>query len=107
MLTWVHFGDLHASDEDGWESVQLLRQLTREADRLTRAVDFAFLPGDNANHGEPEQYRRIREVLDGFGLRWFAIPGDHDFEPKSLTNFAKNSRTKSAQEALTGLAART
>jgi len=88
MLTWVHLGDLHASKEDDWESLRLLRRLTEDADRhLAWATDFAFLPGDNANHGEPGQYHRIREVLDDFALRWFAIPGDHDFEPKSLSNF--------------------
>jgi len=88
MLVWVHFGDLHASDEDGWESLRRLAALAGDANRfLTGKADFAFLPGDNANHGEPAQYHRICDVLDEFTLRWFAIPGDHDFEPKSLANF--------------------
>jgi hypothetical protein len=88
MLTWVHFGDLHASDEDGWDSVRLFRQLTHQVDaNIAEAADFAILPGDNANHGEPAQYRRVRDVLDSFNLPWFAVPGDHDFEPKGLENF--------------------
>ena len=90
MLTWVHFGDLHASDEDGWQSVDHLKALVADANRhLAWRTDFAFLPGDNANHGEPEQYRRISEAIDALDLPWFAIPGDHDFEPNSLDNFYK------------------
>jgi hypothetical protein len=88
MLTWVHFGDLHASDEDAWRSVADFKALMADANRhLVHTVDFAFLPGDNANHGAPDQYDRIREVLEQLDLRWFVIPGDHDFEPGSLRNF--------------------
>ncbi len=88
MLTWVHFGDLHASDEDGWQSLADLNAMIAEANRhLSDRVDFAYLPGDVANHAEPEQYRRTRQALDRLSLRWFAIPGDHDFEPGSLDNF--------------------
>jgi len=88
MLCWTHVGDLHASDEDEWDSLRLLSRIAQEIDgNMGRATDFAFLPGDNANNGEPSQYRRIREALEGFGRPWFAIPGDHDFEPKSLANF--------------------
>ncbi len=88
MLTWLHFGDLHASHEDGWKSLSDLHSLVEDTNRyMAWGVDFAFLPGDNANHGEPEQYRRIRSVLDALEPRLLAIPGDHDFEPKSLDNF--------------------
>jgi hypothetical protein len=94
MLSWIHFGDLHVSDEDGWESLRRLRRLTDQAEtHLAWSIDFAFLPGDNANHGEPEQYGQIRDVLDDLALRWFAIPGDHDFEPKSLVNFYEGLKT--------------
>ena len=88
MLSWVHFGDLHASDEDGWRSLGDLQALIADANRhLNWSVDFAFLPGDNANHGTPEQYGRIASALRTLDLRWFAIPGDHDLEPGSLQNF--------------------
>jgi len=85
MLTWMHIGDLHVSHEDGYIGIERLHTLVREANRyLKDAVDFAFLPGDNANNGTPEQYRRIGEVLHELGLPIYAIPGDHDFEPGSL-----------------------
>ena len=87
MLTWLHVGDLHAADEDDWASVAALRGIAEEARELGDAVDLIFLPGDIANHGEPEQYRRIAEALAPAPQRTLAIPGDHDFEPGGLTNF--------------------
>ena len=90
FVAWLHIGDLHASDEDGWDSLDSLSRLIEEV-RLhvpQGALDFAFLPGDNANHGEPEQYRRIAAVLDRLPMPRHVIPGDHDFEPGSLDAFA-------------------
>ncbi len=93
MLSWVHFGDLHASAEDDWQSLAHLRRLVRDVNQhLAGLADFAFLPGDNANHGAEDQYGRILEVLSGLKLDWFAIPGDHDFEPGSLDNFYRGLR---------------
>jgi hypothetical protein len=58
-----------------------------EANVMAGALHFAFLPGDNANHGEPEQYRRILEALAPLSLPLHAIAGDHDFEPGGLDAF--------------------
>ncbi|THD59287.1 metallophosphoesterase [Phenylobacterium sp.] len=88
MLTWAHFGDLHVSEEDVWRSLAALRTLVSEANRrLDDDIDFVFLPGDNANHGTVEQYARIAAVLAELKPQVFLIPGDHDFEPKSLGPF--------------------
>ncbi|WP_369928954.1 metallophosphoesterase [Xanthomonas sp. NCPPB 2632] len=88
MLTWIHVGDLHASDEDGYESLSHLSAVVDDVNvRMKHGVDFAFLPGDNANHATAEQYARIREVLEGMPLPLHAIPGDHDFEDGDLVAF--------------------
>ena len=89
FVSWLHIGDLHASQEDNWQSVDLLSCIVEEINHRTlpHAIDFVFLPGDNANHGEPEQYRRIAQALSPLTLPWHAIAGDHDFEPGSLDNF--------------------
>jgi hypothetical protein len=31
MLTWLQFGDLHASEADGWESLDIFSRLTDDA----------------------------------------------------------------------------
>lgn len=95
LVRWLHVGDLHASAEDGWQSVDLFSRIVDEIATHVPdgALDFAFLPGDNANHGEPEQYRRIAEHLRRLPLPCYAIPGDHDFEPGSLAAFAAIATT--------------
>ena len=50
-------------------------------------ISFIVLPGDIANHGEAEQYARVRRALAAAPQRRIAIPGDHDFEPGSLDAF--------------------
>jgi hypothetical protein len=90
IVTWLHFGDLHASEEDGWGSLADFERMIETANRhLAPAVDFAYLPGDNANQGAPEQYARIAQALERLTLPWMAIPGDHDFEPGDLKNFCE------------------
>ncbi|MBB5357647.1 putative phosphodiesterase [Rhodanobacter sp. ANJX3] len=88
MLTWLHIGDLHVSHEDHYQGIERLREIVAEANRFfADAVDFVFLPGDNANNGTPLQYDKINDTLSGLTLPVYAIPGDHDFEPGSLADF--------------------
>jgi hypothetical protein len=69
MLSWVHFGDLHASNDDDFESLAHLKSMVRLVNsRLADRIDFAYLPGDNANNGTSTQFERIVEAL--CGLRW-------------------------------------
>ena len=84
-LSWVHFGDLHVDEADGYEGTERFTVLTAIAQRHLRdGVAFAFLPGDNANHGTADQYRQIGTAMAGLDLPWHVIPGDHDFEPGDL-----------------------
>ncbi|MDR5856584.1 metallophosphoesterase [Caballeronia sp. LZ062] len=88
MLSWVHFGDLHASGDDQYESLDHLKSMIRLVNRhLSDRVNFAFLPGDNANNGTPEQYRRIADEVAHLKLPLHTIPGDHDYEPGHLDAF--------------------
>ncbi|WGS54954.1 metallophosphoesterase (plasmid) [Paraburkholderia sp. D15] len=88
MLRWVHFGDLHASNDDGYESLDHLKSMIGLVNRhLSDRVDFAFLPGDNANNGTPEQFRRIVDAVSALKLPLHTIPGDHDYESHNLDAF--------------------
>ena len=40
--------------------------------------DIVLLTGDLAANGLPEEYRRLRQVLAGFGTPMLAVPGNHD-----------------------------
>ncbi|MGR6329359.1 metallophosphoesterase family protein [Sphingomonas sp. XXL09] len=89
-IAWVHVGDLHLEDADGWESLARFEAIVAEVtEHLAGQVDFVFLPGDNANHGTPDQYAAMRRALAGLpaALPWRIIPGDHDYEPGDLTAY--------------------
>ncbi|WP_156363753.1 metallophosphoesterase family protein [Sphingomonas sp. Leaf357] len=87
-ISWVHIGDLHMDEADGLISKPRLQAIVAEIEtHIGAAADFIFLPGDNANHATPEQYRHITEALAPLGLPWRAIPGDHDFEGGDLVNY--------------------
>ena len=87
-MTWVHIGDLHMDEADGWESRDRLKAIVAEINgHIGDAADFVFLPGDNANHATPGQYRAITDALAPLQLPWRVIPGDHDFELGDLENY--------------------
>lgn len=83
-IAWIHVGDLHMDAADGWAALPRLNAIVDEINAHAGAADFVFLPGDNANHAEPDQYRAIVGALSWLALPWRAIPGDHDFEGGSL-----------------------
>lgn len=102
MLSWVHFGDLHVTHDDGYGSVSQLKQLVDAVNtNVAHAAEFAYLPGDNANNGTPEQYARIRSVLNTLRLPANAIPGDHDYEPGSLATFHRELGVDSLPKQIT------
>jgi 3',5'-cyclic AMP phosphodiesterase CpdA len=87
-ITWVHIGDLHMDEGDGWLSLGRLQRAVAEINgHVGPAADFVFLPGDNANHATAAQYLAITDALAPLRLPYRVIPGDHDFEPGSLERY--------------------
>jgi 3',5'-cyclic-AMP phosphodiesterase len=64
--------------------VSLIEEVNRV---MADSLNFAYLPGDNADHGEVEEYELVRQRLDQLNLPWFGIVGDHDVHLKSHNNF--------------------
>ncbi|WP_245442928.1 metallophosphoesterase family protein [Methylobacterium terrae] len=84
-LAFAHIGDLHltgAETDNARDFSAIVAQLN-EVDGL----DFVFLPGDNADHGRPEQYALVRAGLDRLRLPVHVITGDHDVEGGGLDAF--------------------
>ncbi len=86
-IAWVHIGDLHLDEADDWQGLDRLNAIVAQVSRHMGEADFVFVPGDNANHGTPEQYARMIDALAPLSLPWRIIPGDHDFEPGDLVNY--------------------
>ncbi len=88
VLSWVHIGDLHMDEANGWESRDRLAAIVAEINaHVGDAADFVYLPGDNANHATAEQYRVITDTLAPLRLPYRVIPGDHDYELGDLAHY--------------------
>lgn len=86
-LRFVHIGDLHLTQPHLQNARDLAAIVTDINAYCARAIDFVFLPGDIADNGTSEQFCFVRQQLSRLTVPWRAIPGDHDFEPKSLDQF--------------------
>lgn len=75
--------DLHVAGPDAKirSFVDTTRNLARAVDFLNRhspRPDVVLATGDLTDHGLPEQYAMLREVLDGLEMAVYLIPGNHD-----------------------------
>jgi len=87
VLAWLHIGDLHLTTAEA-DNYRDLRRIVALANGLPfGSLDFAVLPGDNADDGTPEQYALLRDAVAGLRLRLHVLPGDHDFKSRSLVDF--------------------
>jgi predicted phosphodiesterase len=86
-LRFLQIGDLHITDPGLQNHVDLRRIVEQVNGNTGEKIDFVYLPGDNADDGTPEQFRIVHDELSRLIAPWHAIPGDHDFKPKSLDNF--------------------
>jgi 3',5'-cyclic-AMP phosphodiesterase len=87
VLSWVHFGDLHltaAGEQNHRDFLALIDIANRH---LAARVNFAVLPGDNAENGTATQLRLVRAAIDRLQIPLHILPGDHDYQPRSLEAF--------------------
>ncbi|MCQ8278528.1 metallophosphoesterase [Acetobacteraceae bacterium KSS8] len=103
-IAWLHVGDLHLEAGDGWESLRRLETIVAEANQIGSGIDFVFLPGDNANNARADEYARMLRALEPLTLPWRTIPGDHDFEGRSISNYeaAIAAENRPKQEVFAG-----
>ena len=84
VLAWLHIGDLHLT-EAGLGNHRDLRRIVALANALPPgSLDFAVLPGDNADDGTVEQFQLVRDAVAPLRLPLHILPGDHDFKPRNL-----------------------
>ena len=87
ILSWLHFGDLHITRAGEKNHRDLLRIVELMQALTPNSLDFAVLPGDNADDGTPEQFALVREAVARLPLPLHILPGDHDFKPRTLDAF--------------------
>jgi 3',5'-cyclic-AMP phosphodiesterase len=81
-ITLAHVSDLHIGQEhDGDGGARALRRAQQVIDYLNALaghLDGVLLTGDIADHGTPEEYRVVRELLDTLRFPVLTCPGNHD-----------------------------
>ena len=89
IMSWLHFGDLHITDEHAENYRDFLALIDHANTHVAGAVNFAVLPGDNAEKGTEEQYRLVRRAVDRLVIPLFVISGDHDVHTGNLDLFRR------------------
>jgi len=78
VVSWVHFGDLHITTADQQNYLDFQTIIANTNQYLLNGVNFAVLPGDNANDGTESEYQLIKAATDQLKAPLYAVPGDHD-----------------------------
>lgn len=102
IVSCVHFGDLHVKTCDGQNFRDFERLIDDLNTHLWPGIDFAFLPGDNAEDGTEEQYRLVRSAVEEIQAPVFIIPGDHDRKLGTLELFRRHLREEPRQSISLG-----
>jgi len=88
-LSWLHFGDLHITTEDEQNYRDLVALVADANAHLAGHVDFAVLPGDNADDGTEAQYELIRRAIAPLQIPLEARTGDHDRKSGTLDAYQR------------------
>ncbi len=87
IVSWVHFGDLHITSENEQNYQDFLALIEHVNANLAGEIDFAVLPGDNADDGTEEQFLLVKHAVDGLRVPLHILPGDHDRKTGCLDAF--------------------
>ena len=88
-ISWLHFGDLHVTTEDQPNYRDFLALIDDANTHVAGNIDFAVLPGDNADDGTGEQYASIRRAIDRLRLPLEIRTGDHDRKSGTLEAYQR------------------
>jgi hypothetical protein len=106
ILSWLHIGDLHITRAGEENHRDLLRMVDLMRGLAPHSLDFAVLPGDNADDGTPEQFALVRDAVAPLALPLHILPGDHDFKPRTLDAFYEVLGAERLPKAVTARAHR-
>jgi len=63
VVSWVHFGDLHITTADQQNYIDLQTIIAQTNQYLKTGVNFAVLPGDNANDDTEAEYQSLLQGI--------------------------------------------
>ena len=100
VLIWLHIGDPHLTRETEQNYWDLKRIVDLAKGLPAGSIDFAVLPGDNADDGTPEQFSLVRDAVAPLPVPLHILPGDHDFKPGTLKAFYDRLGTESLPKVI-------
>jgi 3',5'-cyclic AMP phosphodiesterase CpdA len=66
----------------------LLGEAISHLQQIDRRPDLVLVTGDLVDKGEAQEYAVARELLDGIGIPFLVIPGNHDNRENFRVAFA-------------------
>ncbi len=78
VVSWVHFGDLLITTRNKQNYADFKSMINNLNRYFKNGVNFALLPGDNANDHAESQYKLIKQATDQLEVPLYAIPGERD-----------------------------
>jgi len=77
-----------------------LRRVLASIAALPEPPDLVLATGDLTDTGHPEEYQRLREIVDAFHIPIYLVPGNHDQRPALREVFHDRPYLHGAGEAI-------
>lgn len=96
LFTFVQITDFHVGRSIVFPSgeLDLYDELLRTVGKLKSMAprpDLVMVTGDLANHGKASDYRRVKSALDGMGIPYYLVVGNHDSRAELRRIFPEHS----------------
>jgi len=78
QITDLHISTPGSVNDRHFRTPEHLARAVTHLNGLTPRPDVVLATGDLVERGEPEEYARLRAILDGLAMPLYLIPGNHD-----------------------------
>jgi 3',5'-cyclic-AMP phosphodiesterase len=88
QITDTHISTPGSVNDRYFRTPEHLERAVAHLNRLAPRPDVALATGDLVERGEPEEYARLRAILDRLAMPLYVIPGNHDSREHLARAFA-------------------
>ena len=78
QITDLHISTPGSVNDRHFRTPEHLARAVAHLNGLTPRPDVVLATGDLVERGEPDEYARLRAILDGLAMPLYVIPGNHD-----------------------------